>query len=60
MTRTSVKSPALLRVRVPRICGDGAAVNQSYKTQEQKTKRTLSLLIVKLKEFFERREAIWT
>ncbi|NQW29540.1 MAG: pyruvate dehydrogenase [Ignavibacteria bacterium] len=30
------KSPALIRVRVPRMCGHSGADNQSYKTLEQK------------------------
>lgn len=50
------QSPALLRVRVPRICGHSGADNQSYKTQEQKDEELARDPIVKLKEFFERKK----
>ncbi|MBK6292314.1 MAG: pyruvate dehydrogenase [Ignavibacteria bacterium] len=50
------QSPALLRVRVPRICGHSGADNQSYKTQEQKDEELSRDPIVKLKEFFERKK----
>ncbi|HLP28601.1 MAG TPA: transketolase C-terminal domain-containing protein [Candidatus Didemnitutus sp.] len=50
------QSPALLRVRVPRICGHSGADNQSYKTQEQKDEELSRDPVVKLKEFFERKK----
>lgn len=55
--------PALLRVRVPRICGHSGADNQSYKTQEQLEEELGRDPVGKLKAFFERKsymdESAW-
>ncbi|MBU3742097.1 MAG: pyruvate dehydrogenase [Candidatus Kapabacteria bacterium] len=50
------QAPALLRVRVPRICGHSGADNQSYKTKEQRDDEAMRDPLVKLKEFFERKK----
>jgi len=50
------RSPALLRVRVPRICGHSGADNQSYKTKEQRDEELARDPLTKLKEFFERKK----
>ena len=52
----SSQGPALIRVRVPRICGHSGADNQSYKTQEQKAEELARDPIGKLKEFFARKK----
>ncbi|MCX6139675.1 MAG: thiamine pyrophosphate-dependent enzyme [Candidatus Kapabacteria bacterium] len=52
--RTS-QSPALIRVRVPRICGHSGADNQSYKTQEQRDEELTRDPVEKLKTFFARK-----
>lgn len=49
-------APALLRVRVPRICGHSGADNQSYKTKEQRDEELARDPMLKLKEFFERKK----
>lgn len=58
------QSPALMRVRVPRLCGHSGADNQSYKTQEQKDDELLRDPIDKLKAMFIRKnytsEEGWT
>mgnify|MGYP001627141429 CR=1 FL=1 len=45
-------APALLRVRVPRLCGHSGADNQSYKTQEQKEEELSRDPLAKLRAFF--------
>lgn len=50
------RSPALLRVRVPRICGHSGADNQSYKTKEQREEEAARDPLLKLKEFFEKKK----
>jgi 2-oxoisovalerate dehydrogenase E1 component len=58
------QSPALLRVRVPRLCGHSGADNQSYKTQEQKDEEISRDPVEKLKAMFIRKkyttEEEWT
>lgn len=49
------QSPALIRVRVPRICGHSGADNQSYKTQEQRDDEIARDPVDKLKTFFARK-----
>lgn len=46
------QSPALIRVRVPRICGHSGADSQSYKTQQQREDELARDPIGKLREFF--------
>lgn len=48
--------PALLRVRVPRICGHSGADNQSYKTPEQREDDLARDPIEKLKAMFLRKK----
>jgi len=50
------QSPALLRVRVPRLCGHSGADNQSYKTQEQRDDEQTRDPLAKLEEFFARKK----
>lgn len=45
------RTPALIRVTVPRICGHSGADNQSYKTDEQKAAERERDPLTKLKEF---------
>lgn len=45
------KSPALVRVRVPRICGHSGADNQSYKSDEQKAEDAQRDPVVHLREY---------
>lgn len=52
----SSASPALLRVRVPRLCGHSGADSQSYKTKEQREDEEARDPVVRLKEFFERKK----
>ncbi len=58
------QAPALLRVRVPRICGHSGADSQSYKTQEQKEEELSRDPVEKLKAMFIRKkyttEEEWT
>lgn len=58
------QSPALIRVRVPRICGHSGADNQSYKTQEQKDEELSRDPVEKLRAMFVRKkyttEEEWT
>lgn len=58
------QAPALLRVRVPRICGHSGADNQSYKTIEQKAEEVERDPLEKLKAMFVRKkytsEEEWT
>ena len=49
------RTPALIRVRVPRISGHSGADNQSYKTDEQKAEERSRDPLVKLQEFFVRK-----
>lgn len=46
------RTPTLMRVRVPRICGHSGADNQSYKTAEQREEELARDPIQKLKAFF--------
>ncbi len=50
--------PALLRVRVPRICGHSGADNQSYKTAEQRDDDLARDPIEKLKAMFIRKKYV--
>jgi len=50
------RSPALMRVRVPRLCGHSGADNQSYKTIEQRDDEESRDPLLKLKDFFERKK----
>lgn len=50
--------PALLRVRVPRICGHSGADNQSYKTPEQREDDLARDPIEKLKAMFIRKKYV--
>ena len=50
------RRPALLRVRVPRICGHSGADNQSYKTPEQRQEDVERDPIDKLKDMFIRKK----
>ena len=50
------QAPALMRVRVPRICGHSGADNQSYKTPEEREQELARDPLTKLKEFFERKK----
>lgn len=52
----SNQSPALLHIRVPRICGHSGADNQSYKTQEQRDDELARDPLRKLEEFFARKK----
>ncbi len=52
----TAQSPALLRVRVPRICGHSGADNQSYKTAEQKADELARDPLGRLKEFFAKKK----
>lgn len=57
-------SPALLRVRVPRICGHSGADNQSYKTKETREEEARRDPLTRLQDFFERKKYLvgdqWT
>lgn len=50
------QAPALLRIRVPRICGHSGADNQSYKTKEERADEEARDPLTKLKDFFERKK----
>ncbi len=50
------QAPALMRVRVPRICGHSGADNQSYKTAEEREQELARDPLTKLKDFFERKK----
>jgi len=50
------RSPGLMRVRVPRLCGHSGADNQSYKTKEQREDEESRDPLVKLRDFFERKK----
>lgn len=50
------RAPALLRVRVPRLCGHSGADNQSYKSKEQRDEELARDPLTKLREFFERKK----
>lgn len=47
-----MQSPALIRVRVPRICGHSGADSQSYKTQQQREDELARDPIGRLRAFF--------
>ncbi len=50
------RSPTLMRVRVPRICGHSGADSQSYKTEEQRNSERERDPLVKLEQFFAKKK----
>lgn len=52
------QSPALIRVRVPRICGHSGADSQSYKTQQQREDELARDPIGRLREFFLKKKYV--
>ncbi len=53
-----MQTPALVRVRVPRICGHSGADSQSYKSVEQRESELARDPITKLREFFIKKSYI--
>lgn len=57
-------APALLRVRVPRICGHSGADNQSYKSKEMREEEARRDPLSRLQDFFEKKKYLvgdqWT
>jgi 2-oxoisovalerate dehydrogenase E1 component len=57
-------SPALLRIRVPRICGHSGADNQSYKPKDVRDEEMKRDPLVRLQDFFEKKKYLvgnqWT
>lgn len=51
----SGKGPALIRVRVPRICGHSGADNQSYKTPSEREEELARDPVAKLKVFLSKK-----
>ncbi|MDZ4744510.1 MAG: transketolase C-terminal domain-containing protein [bacterium] len=50
------KGPALLRIRVPRLCGHSGADNQSYKPKEQRDDEAQRDPLQRLQEFFAKKK----
>ncbi|MBI2794112.1 MAG: pyruvate dehydrogenase [Ignavibacteria bacterium] len=50
------RTPVLIHVDVPRICGHSGADNQAYKSEEERQRERARDPIVKLKEFFVRKK----
>lgn len=50
------RGPALMRIRVPRLCGHSGADNQAYKPKEQREDELNRDPLVRLQEFFVRKK----